>query len=210
MLTSTADTVNHSGNKVLLFCKDGVSQSVAVAIGYLMKRNNWCLRKAFEQVVEQRPWLLVEPSLMRQLMEMESVLFPQLRQASLPISTYLLFFNRLEDLEGALAFKDVAEDPLPAATEAYEAAAASNAAGEAAEEREGEKDEQRDMETGSSAPSTNTAEGGAAGMPAGGGGSGGVGGEDSRVEILLRSYSSSDFASEDLSAAVSLDELDGE
>jgi len=42
------------GGKILIHCVAGISRSASVVIAYCMRKNSWCLKKAFEYVRQKR------------------------------------------------------------------------------------------------------------------------------------------------------------
>ena len=62
------------GSKVLVHCKMGISRSASVVIAYVMKANNWNLKKAFRFVKDKRQSIRPNENFLRQLEVYQGIL----------------------------------------------------------------------------------------------------------------------------------------
>lgn len=71
----SADTVRHSGGKVLVHCEAGISRSPTICMAYLMKTKLFRLEEAFEYIKQRRSLVSPNFSFMGQLLHYESEIF---------------------------------------------------------------------------------------------------------------------------------------
>lgn len=62
------------GSKVLVHCKMGISRSASVVIAYVMKANNWNLKKALRFVKDKRQSIRPNENFLRQLEVYQGIL----------------------------------------------------------------------------------------------------------------------------------------
>lgn len=69
------DEAHAKGGKVLLHCKLGVNRSPTVTIAYLMRKEGWNLRRAYEWVKQKRPQISPHEKYLNQLRQYEVSIF---------------------------------------------------------------------------------------------------------------------------------------
>lgn len=63
-----------SGDRVLVHCAAGMSRSASMVIAYLMMKNFWEFKRAYETVKKKRPIIRPNPGFVTQLRELEGSL----------------------------------------------------------------------------------------------------------------------------------------
>lgn len=84
--------------KILVHCSHGKNRSACVVIAYLMKKNHWTLRKAWDTVKEKRPSISPAKKIFLQLLEFEKSLFPNSPPSVDVNKVKLNFLNFVEDI----------------------------------------------------------------------------------------------------------------
>ncbi|KAG2378030.1 hypothetical protein C9374_008652 [Naegleria lovaniensis] len=78
----------HTKASVLFHCASGCSRSASMTIAFLMKKNNWDLKTAYEYVKQKRSQIQPNEGFVECLLKYENKLFPNLANPSVDISQY--------------------------------------------------------------------------------------------------------------------------